>query len=216
MGARQDSLIRLFQEGGYTCRLKVMPRITRQDIALAGMLEDTDSVYRALGGRLPHFPLRVGSWDVMVNGIPVELDEERHFNRYRAITLASRLYETIAGLDAGLYMRLCREKEPDCLRAAGWRGNWTNPSCEKQFGPGDPERVLGKNGAPRWKQRAFYDFLKDATCLNPSQPVVRFSIWEQLDVGGQVRSLDELLKGYAPGGWWDEVVSRFKERARLR
>jgi hypothetical protein len=221
MGARQDSLARLFEDAGFACRLKQTPRIALQDLARPGALQDAEHVYRALGGHLAVFPLRPGPWDVLVDGIPVELDEERHFNRYRAITLASPLYTTIAGFDVGLYIRLCHEKEPDCVRAAGWRGNWTNTSCEKQFGPGGPERMLAGNGAPRWKQRAFYDFLKDLTILTESRPVVRFSVWEEVGDGGRTSregrtNLGRLLQLNPPGEWRAEVLSLFRRRASIR
>ena len=49
-------------------------------------------VYRELGGVLDKFPARLGQWDINVDGIAVELDEELHFNRYRTLTLNSSIF----------------------------------------------------------------------------------------------------------------------------
>jgi hypothetical protein len=213
MGQRQDSLVRMFQETGLTCLTKERPRITLQSLQRSQLDHEVLRVYQALGGRLDTPPLKPGQWDVVVEDIPIELDEERHFNRYRATTLQSTLYSELAGFEVNSYRHLCRDHEKDCLKAAGWGGNWTNNSCEKQFGTAAPLRVLEKPGAPRWKQRAFYDFLKDATSLVESRPVVRFSIWEEVETGSLVSSLGRLLETNGPGKWRAEIVSLFRRRS---
>ncbi|MHA7678588.1 DUF7255 family protein [Cupriavidus sp. PET2-C1] len=40
-------------------------------------------------------------------------------------------------------------------------GSGHNRSCERQFGVGSAQKILEGAGAPRRKQRAFYDFVKD-------------------------------------------------------
>jgi hypothetical protein len=66
------------------------------------------------------------------------------------------------------YLRFCAERESDCLAAGKWGKRWTNPSCEAMFGPADPPGEFGAVGAPRWKQRALYDSIKDAFALTGS------------------------------------------------
>lgn len=52
---------------------------------------------------------------------------------------------------------------------------------------------LTGNGAPRWKQRAFYDFVKDLTPLLLDILVVRISIWDSLKISGTEYSVGEIL-----------------------
>jgi hypothetical protein len=48
------------------------------------------ALYRRLGGLLATPTWRPGGWDLVFGGsLVVELDEELHFNRYRALTLNS-------------------------------------------------------------------------------------------------------------------------------
>ena len=101
-------------------------------------------------------PLRPGPWDLAFEGnLFVELDEELHFNRYRSVTLEPAWAVELPWRRD--YMSFSVEHEPACLAAARWGKRWTNPSCERIFGPADPPGTFGVVGAPRWKQRALYD-----------------------------------------------------------
>jgi hypothetical protein len=124
-------------------------------------------VYRALAvgpAADPERPLpmfRPDSWDLRVEEVLVELGEERHFNRYRSKTLAVSAYEQLTTFPTVVYRALCKAHESDCLASAGYGGYWTNSSCTAMFGDAGPTGELAGKGAPRWKQRAFYDHLKD-------------------------------------------------------
>jgi hypothetical protein len=133
-----------------------------------------------------------GPWDLQFDRLVVELDEERHFNRYRAITLKADIYEELL-LPTAEYREFCDRHERDCLAAAGWRGNWTNLSAESEFGPAGPERQLDGPGSPRWKQRAFYDFVKDLAPLCLDMQLARLSIWETINVAGEALLLGAAL-----------------------
>ena len=110
-------------------------------------------------------PLRPGAWDLVFDGrIVVELDEELHFNRYRSVTLRAGWADVLPWQDS--YLKFCREREPDCLAAAKWGKRWTNPSCERLFGTASAPGNFENGGAPRWKQRALYDAVKDAAVLS--------------------------------------------------
>lgn len=143
---------------------------------------EIDTIYRKLGGILPEYPTNYRGFDIQCNDFIVELDEERHFNRYRLLTLGSTFYKE-NNLYFGLssYTTLCKIKETECLNAAGWSGNWENNSTYRQFGESDPEGILGKLGSSRWKQRAFYDFLRDVSAIIMKIPIIRISIWETID-----------------------------------
>ncbi len=64
----------------------------------------------------------------------IELDEERHFNRYRNITLNSAIYDQLPNFPTDNYKRFCSAYEGECLCAANWGRNWANPSADNQFG----------------------------------------------------------------------------------
>ena len=58
---------------------------------------------------------------------------------------------------------------------------WTNPSAEKMSGPADQNGVIGRHGAPRWKQRALYDAMKYAAGAAGQVRLARLSIYDQID-----------------------------------
>lgn len=93
----------------------------------------------------------------------VELDEEPHFNRYRALTLTASWAKDLPWTRA--YRSYCVEYEDRCLDAGDWGKRWTNGSAGRMFS-GEQAGKLDGDGAPRWKQRAFYDALKDTGAGN--------------------------------------------------
>jgi len=216
MTLRQDNLCRLFESHGLRTS-SGRPIITAPALADHGLLGEVKRVFIALGGSLemPVLgppPSGPGKWDMVVQDIPVELDEERHFNRYRRSTLKCPMYAGIRSFELENYRTYCIDREPDCLRAAGWRGNWTNPSCERQFGPSPPERQLEEPGPARWKQRAINDYLKDAYGVIHEGPVVRFSIWETVHSSTGEFVLGTLLKNGYKGDWTSAVLRTFEVR----
>jgi len=155
-------LSRLLEEAGYVPMTSPppAPRAHRLPSALAN---DIQSLYRKLGGRGGLELLRPGAWDLAFHDMVVELDEELHFNRYRRTTLDPEWTALLPWREP--YRELCLVHEVDCLAAGRWGSRWTNASCEAGFGAGDPPGELEREGAPRWKQRALYDAIKDAWCL---------------------------------------------------
>ena len=115
-------------------------------------------VYHELGGvqeGLPRFPAL--AWDMNMGGVAVELDEAQHFNRYRALTLESRVYEVVQGVPVTLCRHWCREREEEAVaRQKQGPGFWSNASTERQFGISGRRGDLSGAGSSRYKQRAFY------------------------------------------------------------
>lgn len=150
-------------------------------------------LFEALGGRSSSPSLRPGAWDLVCKGgVLVELDEELHFNRYRRLTLDPDWMKPLPWRQE--YLALARDREAECLAAATWGKRWTNTSCELLFGASDPPGRFEANGAPRWKQRALYDAMKDAAALSDeSIHLVRLSTH---DLVGGVR-LGDALEGRA-------------------
>jgi hypothetical protein len=139
-------------------------------------------LYRQLGGVQDAPLLRPGAWDLACDdgSVVVEVDEELHFNRYRALTLAASWAKRLPWRND--YLRYCERQEGGCLSAGRWGRRWTNPSCERMFGQAGRAGELDGAGSPRWKQRALYDSLKDlAPASRQAIRVVRVSVYDTLD-----------------------------------
>ncbi len=138
-------------------------------------------LYRTLGGNLAAPTLRPGPWDLAFDkGLVIEFDEEFHFNRYRLATLDfdSAFHQPWAEP----YRRYCSDAETRCLAAGKWGKRWTNPSCEAMFGAAGAPGEFNDGGAPRWKQRALYDAVKDAYAYDSENiHLARLSIYDLVD-----------------------------------
>lgn len=152
-----------------------------------------NEAYRDLGGLLtePHF--RAGKCDVEVDGYVVELDEEMHFNRYRALTLCSTIYGAIEGFPLRQYQKYCEAKEHECLKRH-YGKYWSTRRAEELFGKSGAPGDLTGGGSSRYKQRAFYDFVKDLSPFVGDPEIVRVSIWDQITDSAGSRLLGEVLR----------------------
>ena len=131
--------------------------------------------YYDLGGLLKEIPTRTGPYDIQLEKWIIELDEENRFNRYRLLTLNSNIYKSSKNIEVELYKSYCKQYEHKCCTLGGY---WHSPSSNKQFGVSDPNGLLNKLGASRWKQRAFYDLIKDTFSIIVKIPIIRISIYE--------------------------------------
>lgn len=169
------------------------PRVPR----LPGLPEPAASwamaTYRRLGGVLSAPVLQPLGWDIpTTSGLIVELDEEQHFNRYRAATLNMRWATDLPW--RGDYLVYCAEFERVALKGHSGRGFWASDGSVAQFGPAGPRRSIEGAGSPRWKQRAVYDALRDTAAADGSVTLARLSVHDRL---GTAR-LGDALRGYAP------------------
>lgn len=144
--------------------------------------------YKQLGGVLEAPTLRPLGWDIQTtSGLIVELDEEQHFNRYRAETLRA---EWSAHLPwRADYLRQCADYEHVALKRHSGGGFWTNTGSATQFGPAGPRGVLDGEGSPRWKQRALYDSMRDSLAATGAVSLARLSVHDRL---GSIRLGDAL------------------------
>lgn len=178
-GARARSLATLLERAGIGVAASgpPAPRIVDLSPILA---ESVMGAFRRLDGSDAAPLFRPGSWDLpLADGFVLELDEELHFNRYRAATLNENGLEDLPW--ARSYMTQCSDFESACLSAGTWGKRWTNPSCERFFGPAGPAGNLDGPGAPRWKQRALYDSFKDAAARSGSVKLIRLSVHDEVD-----------------------------------
>lgn len=160
------------------------------DLERSNWLSEVTRVYRRLGGRLEETPINYGNWDISTRKLIIELDEERHFNRYRLLSLSSVIYADYRGFSISDYSRFCVDREPECLGAAKYGGYWKNQSSEKMFPKSNSYGDLTGNGSSRWRQRAYYDFLRDVTSLVTDIPLVRVSIYDKF----RNQTLNDILK----------------------
>ena len=194
MGKRQDTLEEILGSVSDILCTGDLEKPKQDDIYGSSFHEEVLAIYRELGGCLEDIPVRLGPWDLNVSGIAVEFDECLHFNRYRSITLNAPLYFRLDNFPIKDYQRYCIEREKECLKASKGRiGTWTNKSCEKLFSQASPRGDLSDGGAPRWKQRAFYDFIKDIAPITNGVRMARISIWDCVVVNGSLVQVSEIL-----------------------
>jgi len=156
----RGALGELLVAAGAVATVRTLRLPTLHDVEAAGLGDEVEDIYRRLGGRQAGPRFQLGGWDMEIDGIAVELDEDRHFNRYRRQTLDSPLHERLT-FPLALYTRVCERHEAECLRAGSWGKRWSQPRAAVEFGEAGEEGRLDGAGSPRWKQRAFYDFVKD-------------------------------------------------------
>lgn len=172
-------------------------KLTNRDLQASAYYDEILSVYRRLGGILPVVPCNLKKGDIVLPDIIVELDEEQHFNRYRLVTLESPLYNKLGKFPLDQYRLFCREHEKACRSDGKF---WTSDPCEIQFGKAGERGVLDGQGAPRWKQRAFYDFLKDVSVLIIDTQYVRVSIYDKVKYSGLVKTVDYVIRNQEQDG----------------
>jgi hypothetical protein len=148
-------------------------------------------MYRQLGGVGAEPRLAPGKWDLSFQDLVVELDEELHFNRYRLATFSRGWSDALPW--SGDYREFCSAHEISCVSAGSWGKRWTTASTERQFGPAGAPKDLTGPGAPRWKQRALYDSMKDELAASGGVQLARLSVHDT--VGGV--TLDSVLNGRA-------------------
>lgn len=151
-------------------------KLTKSQLSLSPELySEVKSMYKELGGTQEDPPLTFGPWDISTPKFIIELDEENHFNRYRYKTLNSAIYQEIKGFRLDEYRCFCTLYESSCRKHGGF---WKNNSSEMLFVKSDDNGCLDGAGSSRWRQRAFYDFLRDVTGLIKEIPVIRLSIYQ--------------------------------------
>jgi len=183
------------------------------DVAASELKPEIERVYRSLGGILPAIHLNLRHWDIEFDKIAVELDECLHFNCYRTITLNSKSYKRLPGFPLKDYQRYCSERAEECRRAGSWGKRWSTKGSKAQFGKASKD--LSGNGSPRWKQRAFDDFVKDLSPLLIDVTVVRVAVWDTVVDGDRSRTVEEVLA--APSGCASSaaLAALVKERTAL-
>jgi hypothetical protein len=174
-GKRLKELKRLLVAAGLSPSDETRPRPRGEQLG-----EDLYDLYRELGGLQDEPTFAPGGWDLTFEGpLVVELDEQLHFNRYRTRTLATSWSAELPWTED--YLTHCQRHEDRCHRDGRTQQRWTNRSSARMFTGGPPGDLVG-DGAPRWKQRALYDAIKDSTPVCAAGlRLARLSIYDQVD-----------------------------------
>lgn len=160
MGKRQDYLKYLVLKSYTQYKHR---RLKEVDFVKSEFNHVLNELYVDLGGQAKIYPVNVGPWDISTSDFVVELDEELHFNRYRYKSLLLNFYQNHTYFDLNSYLSYCEVFETACIKAGGYSGKWKNSSTEKMFSFSNEYKNLEGNGSSRWKQRAYYDLVKDIT-----------------------------------------------------
>lgn len=215
MGQDVDGFCAILRAAGHEVRTSDIPASSPRlsDLEPPAQSEAL-RLYREFGGSHGAPQLRPGPWDIWVDGVLVELDEQLHFNRYRQLTLASPVYGGLSWFPLDTYRQFCRRHEPVCLKHGASQGRWMNPSTERHFGPSGARGDLSGSGSSRWKQRALYDFMKDVA-LHPL-PMARVAIWDVIP-GLDGLTVESAVHGAVgpglAGGLWELVTRRLSPAA---
>lgn len=166
-----------------------------QAISKSKYAEETIKVYQALGGqqKQPAIRLPEDSFILLNNKFVIFFDEVLHFNRYRALTFKSDIYQELPHIPRDLYKTYCRKNEKECLKSGLANNLWSFSFAEKHFGQASERGDFANNGSPSWKLRALEDFLLDVALLNQGVQVLRIAIYQQLMLNRQLHKVGDIL-----------------------
>jgi hypothetical protein len=184
VGVQQRVLEVTLLDAGW--RRRTVQRPSAGSLSAIGLSAEVSSVYQRLGGVGISARVAPGGWDIATAPFIIELDEQRHFNRFRGATLESPVYEENSIFATDIYRRFCDDHEDDCLRSARHGGYWATPVSDREFGLSGPHGAIDGDGPSRWKHRAFYDYVKDAWALATRLLMLRLAVWEVVDAEAQL------------------------------
>ena len=217
--SRTEALKAFLERRGFLFSDDGPPRLAWNDLRRAGLAGEALNIYRRLGGVHDVPPVHPGAWNIACGDLVIEVDEERHFNRYRAFTLESKAYQKLT-FPAQAYQQYCFRYESQCMAAAGSGPWWSTPSSEFGYGAGDPAGTLGSLGPPRWRQRAFNDWIKDMSSMLARVAVCRIAVWDPLERDGMTQDVGTVLRLFGtPAGrsieelWGDALLDLIQTRA---
>ncbi len=140
----------------------------------------------------------------------VLLDEQIHFNRYRAKTLRSSFYENLKSFPLMKYKSYSRKYESECIKSGTANPAWTNRVAEFHFGASQSSGDLGLRGSAGWKLTAFKDFTIDMVARQRKIRLIRISVWDDLMINKVLKKYYELLM--SPGTIESELILKYVER----
>ena len=190
----KNQLITLLEERFEVLSPQHLDRPSWETVSKSKYAEEAVEVYRDLGGKMKWPGIQLPQDFILLkNDFVVFLDEALHFNRYRAQTLRSKIYEKMPLIPVDSYKTYCRKYEKECLKAGLAGKNWSFPFAEKHFGLASERGDFSKNGPPAWKLRALENFLLDSALLAQKVKVLRLSVYQQLMLNKQLYKIGDIL-----------------------
>lgn len=169
--------------------------------------------YESLGGTAAFPEIKFNVPFMEFGRFSVLLDEQIHFNKYRAKTLRSPFYETLSSFPLMKYKSYSRKYELECLKAGTSNPAWTNKEAERHFGPSQSNGDLGLSGSAGWKLTAFKDFAIDLIARQRKIRLLRISVWDDLLIHKKLVKFNEMLM--SPGNTETELILKFVERKMI-
>ncbi|MBX2840648.1 MAG: hypothetical protein KTR26_02680 [Flammeovirgaceae bacterium] len=192
MSFKTENLQEILLEN-YKFPIDPLPSASWKIIKNSPYLQLLKSVYEELGGIDNMFDIQPNRWQLEFEGLAIELDEQLHFNKYRRATLRSEAYDDYKGFSINNYRTYCRKFDKECLKSGLSGNNWTDKVSEKHFGKPEERGDLGGNGSPKWKLRAFQDYLKDISSKVLPVKFLRIAIWEEIMINRQLVKMNQIL-----------------------
>lgn len=159
------------------------PDIYMEDIEYAGLNDELHAVCADLGLRSTKLPLQASKVDIEVNGVAIALDDEVKFNRSRLQTLASPIYSLPLIYNLNRYKSYCQQVMPDVEFPAIEGRSQKQRGSLRKF----PETTMTE------KLQAVNDFMQDLLPLVHYVPVLRISVYDQLETPEGTVSIHTLL-----------------------
>lgn len=159
------------------------PDLFMEDIAYAGLSNELEAVCADLGLRESERPLQATKVEIEVNGVAIALDDEVKFTRSRLQTLSSPIYTLPLIYNLNRYKSYCQQALPDA------ESQLTDPGALKQRG----RMRQFSESTLREKLQALDDFMQDLLPLVHYVPVLRLSIYDQLETPEGTLSIHSLL-----------------------
>lgn len=169
--------------------------------------------YKSLGGKADFPEIKYHVPFMEFGRFSVLLDEDIHFNKYRAKTLRSPFYESLSSFPLMKYKSYSRKYETECLKAGTSNPAWTNQEAERHFGPSQSSGDLGLSGSSGWKLIAFKDYAVDLIARQRKIRLLRISIWDDLLINKKLTKFNEVLM--SPGSAETELILKFVERKMI-
>lgn len=161
------------------------PGLFLEDIEYAGLSTELHHVSEVLGLRRSELPLQAGKVDIEVNGVALALDDEIRFNDSRLQTLTSPIYKLPLIYNLDRYKSYCLQYQ-DRRRHPLQDGRKVSRNLRLS-----QRQITGSTRVE--KLGAINDFMQDLLPLVHYVPVLRISVYDQLETPEGVLSLNTLL-----------------------
>lgn len=163
------------------------PEMFRVDVEYAGLGEELLAVSSSLALQEKDIPGKALPVDIEVNGVVIALDDELQFNRFRLRTLQSPVYSLPLIYDLKRYSGYCHGEQPDHAvpAPAEFAGKKSKEGVSLQKASEMQDEFL--------KLQAINDFMQDLLPLVHYVPLLRLSVYDQIETPAGSKSLHTLL-----------------------